>query len=106
MQNAINVRLSDKQFHFVKEFAKDKVRTPEQILWLALTEYFESVRYRKEVCVYRDPADFSEEEKEKMARWDASEKKESEDYVQRTYDDKATEEIAKSFAQNILEGVQ
>ena len=106
MQNAINVRLSDKQFHFVKEFAKDKVRTPEQILWLALTEYFESVRYREKVCVYRDSADFSEEEKEKMARWDASEKKEVEDYVQRTYDDKAVEEIAESFAQNILEGVQ
>ena len=106
MQNAINVRLSDKQLHFVREFAKDKVRTPEQIIWLALTEYFESIRYREEVYVYRDPADFSKEEKEKMARWDASEKKESEDYVQRTYDDKAIEEIAESFAQNILEGVQ
>lgn len=106
MQNAINVRFTGKQFHFVKEFAKDKVRTPEQILWLALTEYFESVRYREEVCVYRDPADFSEEEKEKMARWDSSDEKKSEDYVQRTYDDKAIEEIAKSFAQNILEGVQ
>ncbi len=103
MQNAINVRFTDGQFHFIQEFSKDEVRTPEQIIWLALTYYLESQNDNGNVCVYKMDSELTEEQKEKLAKREAGEQG---IYVDRTYSREETERIIKSFKQNVLLGVQ
>jgi hypothetical protein len=105
MENTINLRFTDEQFYFLQEMAKSQHRTIEELLWLFIENghYCYGEEHDLNCSVHKRPNEFSDEEKEKMKKWDSGEagKKEG-NYVYRYHDTDKIREVLKTIPANIL----
>ena len=104
MKNTINVRFTDEQFYFLQEIAKDQHRTLEELLWLLIEDGHCVYREQHSVYVNKRDNEFTDEEKEKMKKWDSgiSEQREG-NYVQRFHNTAKVEEVLSTIPSNIME---
>ena len=104
MKNIINVRFTDEQFYFLQEIAKDQHRTLEELLWLMIEDGHGSYCQQHSVNVAKRDNEFTDEEKEKMKKWDSgmTEHKEG-NYVQRFHDTDKIEKVLSTIPSNIME---
>ena len=101
MKNIINVRFTDEQFYFLQEIAKDQHRTLEELLWLMIEDGHCSYCQQHSVNVDKRDNEFTDEEKEKMKKWDSGQK--DGNYVQRFHDTDKIEEVLETITSNIME---
>ena len=101
MKNIINVRFTDEQFYFLQEIAKDQHRTLEELLWLMIEDGHGSYCQQHSVNVAKRDNEFTDEEKEKMKKWDSGQK--DGNYVQRFHDTDKIEEVLETIPSNIME---
>ena len=101
MKNTINVRFTDEQFYFLQEIAKDQHRTLEELLWLLIDDGYGSYCQQHSVNVDKRDNEFTDEEKEKMKKWDSGQKEGN--YVQRFHDTDKIEEVLETITSNIME---
>ena len=101
MKNTINVRFTDEQFYFLQEIAKDQHRTLEELLWLMIEDGHGSYCQQHSVNVAKRDNEFTDEEKEKMKKWDSGQK--DGNYVQRFHDTDKIEEVLETITSNIME---
>ena len=101
MKNTINVRFTDEQFYFLQEIAKDQHRTLEELLWLMIEDGHGSYCQQHSVNVAKRDNEFTDEEKEKMKKWDSGQKEGN--YVQRFHDTDKIEEVLETITSNIME---
>ena len=101
MKNIINVRFTDEQFYFLQEIAKDQHRTLEELLWLMIEDGHGSYCQQHSVNVAKRDNEFTDEEKEKMKKWDSGQK--DGNYVQRFHDTDKIEEVLETITSNIME---
>ena len=101
MKNIINVRFTDEQFYFLQEIAKDQHRTLEELLWLMIEDGHGSYCQQHSVNVAKRDNEFTDEEKEKMIKWDSGQK--DGNYVQRFHDTDKIEEVLETITSNIME---
>ena len=101
MKNIINVRFTDEQFYFLQEIAKDQHRTLEELLWLLIDDGYGSYCQQHSVNVDKRDNEFTDEEKEKMKKWDSGQK--DGNYVQRFHDTDKIEEVLETITSNIME---
>ena len=104
MKNIINVRFTDEQFYFLQEIAKDQHRTLEELLWLMIEDGHGSYCQQHSVNVAKRDNEFTDEEKEKMKKWDSkgTEQKEG-NYVCRYHDTDKIREVLKGITANVLD---
>ena len=104
MKNIINVRFTDEQFYFLQEIAKDQHRTLEELLWLLIEDGYGSYCQQHSVNVDKRDNEFTDEEKEKMKKWDSkgTEQKEG-NYVCRYHDTDKIREVLKGITANVLD---
>ena len=104
MKNTVNLRFTDEQFYFLQEIAKDQHRTLEELLWLLIEDGYGSYCQQHSVNVDKRDNEFTDEEKEKMKKWDSgmTEHKEG-NYVQRFHDTDKIEEVLETIPSNIME---
>ena len=101
MKNTINLRFTDEQFYFLQEIAKDQHRTLEELLWLMIEDGHGSYCQQHSVNVAKRDNEFTDEEKEKMKKWDSGQKEGN--YVQRFHDADKIEEVLSTISSNIME---
>ena len=101
MKNIINVRFTDEQFYFLQEIAKDQHRTLEELLWLMIEDGHGSYCQQHSVNVAKRDNEFTDEEKEKMKKWDSGQK--DGNYVQRFHDTDKIEEVLQTITSNNIE---
>tara|TARA_R100000458_G_C8057710_1_gene102056 strand:- start:182 stop:496 length:315 start_codon:yes stop_codon:yes gene_type:complete len=101
MKNTINARFTDEQFYFLQEIAKDQHRTLEELLWLLIEDGYGSYCQQHSVSVDKRDNEFTDEEKEKMKKWDSGQKEGN--YVQRFHDTDKIEQVLETIPSNIME---
>tara|TARA_R100000353_G_scaffold175837_1_gene147359 strand:- start:1784 stop:2107 length:324 start_codon:yes stop_codon:yes gene_type:complete len=104
MKNTINVRFTDEQFYFLQEIAKDQHRTLEELLWLLIEDGYSCFAEQHSISVDKRDNEFTDEEKEKMKKWDSGMPEQREgNYVQRFHDRDKIEEVLSTIPSNIME---
>tara|TARA_Y100000361_G_C11156362_1_gene344398 strand:+ start:2320 stop:2649 length:330 start_codon:yes stop_codon:yes gene_type:complete len=106
MKNTITLRFTDEQYYFLKEIAKSQHRTLEELLWLFLEHgyYCYGEEHDLNFSVHKKEDEFTDEEKEKMKKWDSggTEQKEG-NYVCRYHDADKIREVLKGITSNVLD---
>ena len=107
IMETLSIKVSDLQAYFLKEVARSNRRTLQQLLWILLHEGVPYFLEANEVSVKKRHEDFTEEEHEKMARFDrAQEEKEyplpNDCYVCRYFDSSQIEEVLETIPENVF----
>jgi len=103
----LSIKVSDLQAYFLKEMARSNHRTLQQLLWILLHEGTLSFIECNHVSIKKRHEDFTEEEHEKIARFEkAQEEKKyplpNDCYVCRYFESSQIEEVLETIPSNIF----
>ena len=100
MKNSATIRFTDEQFYFLQEIAKSQHRTIEELLWLFIEDGHSCFAEQHSISVDKRDDEFTDEEKEKMKKWDSGQREGN--YVQRFHDTDKIEKVLETIPANIL----